>query len=254
MRKVLVGMPGYVGLTGQAAAGFYRCTPDPHLATLWMQTGSLLAHNHNLLWCGALNGWKDGKYTHFAVQHSDVEPEAGWLDLMLSEMDAGGFDVLGAVVPLKDMRGLTSTAVGRTDGNDWRVSRRLTLSEVYDLPETFTGDDVGGPLLLNTGLMVVKLGVWSPRCWFTIRDGIACDVSGKFTAVVEPEDWFFSRRLHECGVRVGCTRKVKLAHRGPLPFPNTHAWGGQLTDADNLEANRAEEMNALPDCQGLPVA
>lgn len=231
-RRVLVGMPGYTGLSGQAAAGFYRCTSDPRLARLWMQSGSLLAHNHNLLWCGALNGFAAGELTHFACQHSDVEPEAGWLDVLLAELDATGLDVLGVPVPLKDERGLTSTAVARADGDPWRVQRRLTLTEIHTLPETFTSDDVGGPLLLNTGLWVAKLGEWSQRCWFTINDGIAQDPQGVWTALVEPEDWFFSRRLHELGVKVGCTRKVKLAHRGPVPFTNARPWG-QATDLDN---------------------
>lgn len=231
-RRVLVGMPGYAGLSGQAAAAFHRCTSDPHLARLWMQSGSLLAHNHNLLWCGALNGFAAGEVTHFACQHSDVEPEAGWLDVLLAELDSTGLDVLGVPVPLKDERGLTSTAVGRADGDAWRVARRLTLTEIHTLPETFTSEDVGGPLLLNTGLWVCKLGAWSERCWFTINDAIAQDPAGVWTAMVEPEDWFFSRLLHEIGVRVGCTRKVRLAHRGHVPFTNARPWG-QATDTDN---------------------
>jgi len=221
-------------LSGSAAAGFYRCTADPRLATLWMQSGSLLAHNHNLLWCGALNGYKRGEVTHFACQHSDVEPAAGWLDTLLAELDATGLDVLGVVVPLKDERGLTSTAVARSDGDPWRVARRLSMTEVFDLPETFTSDDVGGPLLLNTGLWACRLGVWAADCWFTINDRLAIDRDGEYTAQVEPEDWFFSRRLHEQGVKVGCTRKVRLNHRGSVPFTNAAPWGRMRVDEDNV--------------------
>lgn len=240
MRKVLVGMPAHANVTPRAAAGLFRCTADPDLALTKVHTNSLLAHCTNLLWVAGLNGRRRGEFTHFALQHADVEPEPFWLDLMLAEMDAGGFDVLGGVVPLKDGRGLTSTAVGRDDGDTWRVAKRLSLAEVHALPETFTSADVGGPLLLNTGLLLVKLGDWSERCWFTIRDELAEDVDGDLVALVEPEDWGFSRQLHRLGLRVGCTRRVRLAHCGPAPFPNTHAWGSMRTDLDNERANQAE--------------
>lgn len=236
--RVLVGMPGYVTLTGAAAAGLFRCTADPDLAAVRIHNSSLLAHGFNLLWVEALNGRKRGEYTHFAMQHSDVEPEAGWLDVLLAELDRTGLDVLGVPVPLKDTRGLTSTAVGRADGDPWRPMRRLTLTEVHALPETFTSDDVGGPLLLNTGLWVCRLGGWSERVWFEINDRIAADPDGEFVALVEPEDWNFSRQLHRLGVRVGATRKVRLTHRGPVPFTNARPWGQEL-DTDCIDANAA---------------
>jgi hypothetical protein len=237
-RKVLVGMPGYSGLTAAAAAGLFRCSADPDLARVRVQTASaLLAHNCNLLWCLGLNWRRAGECTHFAMQHSDVEPEAHWLDTLLAEMDAAGLDVLGCVVPLKDERGLTSTAVDRTDGDTWRPQRRLTMAEVYALPETFTSDDVGGPLLLNTGLWVCRLNEWAEDVCFTIRDAIGEDPDGKFTPLVEPEDWHLSRQFHALGLKVGCTRKVRLAHRGPVPFPNTHAWGSMASDEDCIAAN-----------------
>ena len=44
-------------------------------------------------------------------------------------------------------------------------------------------------------------------------------------AQVEPEDWYFSRLLHELGLKVGCTRKVRLTHRGPHEFTNADVWG-----------------------------
>jgi hypothetical protein len=236
MRRVLVGMPGYQGLTPEAACGFFGCTKGGVEVRRRMQTRSaLLAHNHNLLWCEALNGRRGG-VTHFAMQHSDVEPEAGWLDTLLAELDRTGLDVVGVPVPLKDERGLTSTAVDRTDGDTWRPQRRLTMAEVYDLPETFTSDDVGGPLLLNTGLWVCRLNEWAEDVCFTIRDAIGEDPDGKFTPLVEPEDWHLSRQFHALGLKVGCTRKVRLAHRGPVPFPNTHAWGSMATDADCFAA------------------
>lgn len=231
MRRVCVGMPGYGNPTADAAAGLFRCTADPNLATLRVHNCSLLAHGHNLLWCWGLNERRAGRCTHFAMQHSDVEPEPGWLDTLLAELDRTGADVIGVPVPLKDERGLTSTAVAREDGDRWRVKRRLTLTEVHALPETFDSSHVGGPLLLNTGLWVARLGDWSERVWFTIRDEIGTDAAGEFVALVEPEDWFFSRRLHELGLGVRCTRKVRLRHRGPVGFTNARPWG-RATDTD----------------------
>lgn len=240
MRKVLVAMPGHVGPTFGAAVGLFNCTADRTLAKLRPHTSSLLANAHNVTYCEALNGWLAGEVSHFAVLHADVEPENGWLDILLAEMDAGGFDVLGGVVPLKDERGLTSLAVDRADGFPWMPAKRLSLAEVYALPDTFTSEDVGGPLLLNTGLLLVKLGPWSERCWFTINDCLAKDANGRWTAAVESEDWFYSRKAHAAGVKVGATRRVRLNHRGPVPFTNAAVWGTRATDTECIAANAAE--------------
>ena len=51
-------------------------------------------------------------------------------------------------------------------------------------------------------------------------ESIVVGPDGEYRPEVEPEDWYFSRLLNELGLKVGCTRKVRLTHRGPFAFPN----------------------------------
>lgn len=222
-------MPGYGELTAGAARGFWRSTrlPDAQVHYAYHE-GSLLAANFNALWAGALNRAHRGqRVDYFAMQHADVEPADWWLDTLIDELDARGLDVLGAVVPIKDTLGLTSLALDRPDGDTWRPLCRLTMTEVFRLPETFTSAEVGHPLLLNTGLWVCRFDpAWARQVRFTINDRIVFDrPSDCYRAQTEPEDWYFSRLCHELGLKVGATRKVKLTHRGGMTFPNSHAWG-----------------------------
>lgn len=156
---------------------------------------SLLAQCFNGLWCKALNAQAEGKQVdYFAMQHSDVEPCDGWLDLLIDEMESKDLDVLGVAIPIKDNRGITSIAIGEP-GDNWRVKCRLSLREIHSLPVTFTSDDIGGQLLLNTGLWVCRFDPkWNTQIHFEINDRIVYDSKSKcYRAQVEPEDWFFSR-------------------------------------------------------------
>lgn len=234
-RLAFLGMPGYGEMTAGAARGFWRATRRPDSRVYYQYNeGSLLAANFNTLWCGALNLCHRGvPVGYFAMQHADVEPEDWWLDTLIAEMEAKELDLLGVVVPIKDTKGVTSTALGRHDGDTWRIQCRLTMSEVFRLPETFTSDDVGHPLLLNTGLWVCRFDPgWARKVRFTINDRIAFDTKlDRYVAQTEPEDWYFSRLCHELGLRVGCTRKIKLQHRGGLSFPNNRVWGSEAFDS-----------------------
>jgi precorrin-6B methylase 2 len=87
--------------------------------------------------------------------------------------------VLGVVAPIKDQRGVTSTALAHDDGDTWRVHCRLTMQEVYRLPETFTSEDVGRPLLVNTGCgSAGSTEAWARKVHFTINDRICFDPAG----------------------------------------------------------------------------
>jgi SAM-dependent methyltransferase len=228
-RVVVLGMPGYGELTGGAARGFWRASQSPGLRVdRHYAEGSLLANNFNQLWCEALNlARSGGGCDYFAMQHADVEPQDWWLDTLIAELDATGLDVLGAVVPIKDQRGITSLALQGGEREPWSPLCRLTMSDCYRLPPTFTSDDIGRPLLLNTGLWVCRFDeAWAKKVWFEINDRIKFHgPTGRYQAVNESEDWFFSRLCHEIGLKVGATRKVALTHRGPSAFPNTQAWG-----------------------------
>jgi protein-L-isoaspartate O-methyltransferase len=241
-RTCFLAAPTYDGtLTVGAALGMFRASAGGIDVAFFPWGSSLLAMTFNVCWAGALNRAHRGLPTDlFAMQHADIEPEEFWLDKLVAEMDARDLDVLGVVAPIKSPAGLTSVAMGRKDGDPWRVHGRLTMREVWnDLPETFTSDDLGYPLLINTGLWVCRFAEdWARQVRFTINDRICFDPKKDLYFVQsESEDWYFSRLLHEMGKRVGCTRKVKLGHRGHATYSNAHAWGERAFDAEYLAAS-----------------
>lgn len=190
--------------------------------------GSLLAHVFNRTLVEA-RGWRDkGLATHYVMLHDDIGPEIPWLrklweqyqsitPVRFLDMDCRG--VLSVVSPIKSPHMLTSTAVDVPDGKFWE-HRKLSLKEVAALPVTFNASHVGGPLLVNTGLMMFDLREpWVDKLVFNIRDGIEV-VDGKPQAVVEPEDWGMSRWLNSRGIPVHATRAVELSHFGGLGWSN----------------------------------
>lgn len=254
--RVVLTMPGYGEVTSGAARGFWRATRLPEEAVYYShREGSLLAANFNAAWCDALNLAAAGSPpAYFAMQHADIEPADWWLDSLIADLENHDLDVLGVAVPIKDDRGLTSTALARPDGDTWRVLCRLTTCDVRRLPETFTSDDVGHPLLLNTGLWVCRFDLeWARQVRFTINDRIIVDRSGRYVPQCEPEDWYFSRLLHELGLRVGCTSRIKVNHRGPYRFANDRVWGESFDREYVSESPLPEstlERFVLPDITG----
>lgn len=248
-KLALLGMPAYMSVSASSARSYWMASKGQvrvdsrqcELAVDRMHTeSSLLALNCNMLWAWALNKAESTKVDYFAMLHSDVEPVDFWLDALIEELEARSLDVLSVVLPLKDQNGLTSTALDREDRNNFRPLCRLTMKELYDLPETFTSEDVsvygggragGAKLLINTGCMVCKWGDWAEQAHFTINDRIVyCAPRKMYAAEVEPEDWYFSRLLHELGLKVGATRKVRAEHRGQMCFTNSQPWGCQEFD------------------------
>lgn len=196
---------------------------------------SLLNHNFNRHWAEALNLRDDGQgATHFAMIHADVCPQEGWLDVLLGELTANDADVVSAVIPIKDDRGLTTTAV--YDGVDPWNRRRFTLKEIHRLPATFGAEDVGEALLINTGLWVCDLRKpWCDDCCFHSLERIVRK-DGRYAAEVLSEDWAFGHFLNGYGAKVLATRKVQVLHEGGHRFPNTTPWGAWETDGDYLMA------------------
>jgi hypothetical protein len=249
IRRIFLGMPGYGDLTAGAANGLYHPTCGrleiggvAYRVALdrVYKGGSLLAHNFNALWCGAINLDAQGPpVNYFAMLHSDVEPEEGWVDKLIEEMESRDLDMLGVVVPIKDLQGLTSIALQNPNGDSWRPLCRLTMKEIMQLPETFTADDTGCELLLNTGCWVCRFDAEiAKQVHFTINDAIHFDEErGIYVAEVEPEDWHFSRRMNELGLKLGATRKVRITHAGSMRFGNQKGWGHQDFDADYVSAS-----------------
>lgn len=203
---------------------------------------SILTKNFNVLWAAALNLWERGEITHLVMLHSDAVPAPGFLNTLHEELYASGADLLSAVMAIKDMRGLSSTAISDPLTN-WEPAARLTMTEIMQLPETFKIEDCGFPervLLANTGCWIANLN--SPVFHKTNQDGtLAAHFSvrdriprrnGIWTIDCESEDWFFSRKIFENGGKVAVTRKIPILHQGGSAWPNNVAWGSSQHDTE----------------------
>lgn len=192
---------------------------------------SLLNHNFDRLWAAALNARDSDRATHFAMIHDDVWPDGVWLAELLELLTERDADIVSSVIALKDERGLTSTAV--CYGDIW-TRRRITVKEALELPETFGGEDVGGQLLLNTGLWMCDLRKpWCDKINFGSLERI-CVHDGKRVAEVVSEDWLFSYRLHEMlgNPRLYATRKIGVKHAGQQVLVPSDEAGLWETDSD----------------------
>lgn len=234
-RNIILGMPvGYGKQSPRAGRALWRACADMDRVQVEQEYGSLLAHNFNKLWCVALNRAHSGEpVEYFAMLHDDIGLADCWLDLLIEELEANQFDILGVVSPIKDTRGLTSLALHR-EGDNWHPECRLSMRDIFELPATFTSDDLGKPLLLNTGCWVCKFNLeWARKIWFTVNDRIGFNTAtNQYEALNESEDWFFSRLAHEMQLKIGATRKLGLAHDGAMTFVNTRPWGNNPFDVE----------------------
>jgi hypothetical protein len=229
-RKVFLAFPCYGLAHFEAVEACYRaCAQTP--VALYRSQDSRLPHNFNKLWCAALNSRKQHGWTHFAMLHSDVAPEAGWLDALIDEQERLGVEVMATVIPIKDRRGLTSTGVWNKETGQ---VRRLTMAEVMQLPETFTASEVADllqsgvdmPLLVNSGCFVCAFTTrWPERVVWRFMDEIVHHGDQRFEARTMSEDWDMSRQMAQLGVKVAVTRKVLLVHYGSEGWCNQGAWG-----------------------------
>lgn len=243
-RNIVLGMPGYGRMTAAAGAAFYCASADMTNVLRIYQNGSLLASNFNQLWCAALNLCHQGKrIDYFAMLHDDVGPldygpDRYWLDMLIDELESKQLDVLSVVVPIKDSRGMTSMALQHPDDN-WMPYARLSMHDVYELPETFTAEDVGRPLLLNTGCWVAKFNPeWAEQVHFSIEDRIVFNrAANRYQAQTVPEDWHFSMQLNSLGLKIGATRKIPVNHRGETDFTNTKSWGSHVYDSEAVKCS-----------------
>lgn len=239
---VFLGMPNYDGNVNMFAAMSFATGASKGKCKVFrsQSKSSLLPDAFNSLWVDCLNQRGKHGFTHFAMLHSDIAPEDGWVDTLVSELERTGADLISAVSPIKDTRGVTSTAID--DQRDpWTVLRRLTLKEVYNLPETFGAAEagwIGHRLLVNTGCWVCRLDrPWVEQCdtvFFEIKTRIIRE-NGGFTRQVIPEDWAFSRAVQDAGGRVLATRLVRLHHYGFHAYSNASPWGHWNEDEKRAE-------------------
>lgn len=201
-----------------------------------MPTGSLLALSHNLGWFWAVNNRERFGFTHLLMMHSDVEPiGTDWFDRLAAQMEVSGAEAISAIIPIKDHRGLTSTAL---DTNPWRPYR-ITQKQAQELPLTWTC----GNLLINTGLLLVDLSKpWVEKICFTINDRVTRDdATGEFIPEVQSEDWDFSRQLWRMGVPYFATRAVRVLHHGWQNWDSEATWG-RAVDTDVAETMPLREV------------
>lgn len=224
---LFLGLPSYGGRDNTLPIIAACLNPHPFEKIIpYEHRSSLLAHTFNHLWAQALMARTTHGVTHFLMLHNDVIPlDPKWVSILYHEMQRVGGSVISAVSPIKDSRGLTSTALETY--SVW-APRRLTMKEIVKMPETFTSED----LLVNTGMLLVDIrGEWVKDVFFTIRDGMMRNEEAtNFIPTVEPEDWAFSRQVKKLGVKVYATTKVKLLHQGSFRYPNFGAWGSWDTD------------------------
>lgn len=251
---VFLGMPSYDGKCSFGAAEGYFIKPTLGKLDLVRahDSSSFLTKSFNTFWTAALNARCRG-VTHFAMIHADIIPhQFGWLDILYSELVERDADVVSVVSPIKSQHGWTSTAIGdiglgQTDS--WNC-RRLTLHEVYKLPETFDAADVQsqfgyeGGLLLNTGLWICRLDrPWCDNIFFDVFNRMIRNPDGSYHRHALSEDWLFSAVLNLHGAKICATRKVTLTHDGCAGFTSDHAWGTEQTDqvfVDSISATRGQ--------------
>lgn len=232
MATIFVGIPTYksdmnVGLLFPLLQGSKK-----HKLEFANSDTSATCFSFNKLWIDALDLWEQGKISHFLMVHSDIVPESYFVDKMMAILERSGADVLSAIVPIKNNAGLTSTAMEEAWGDEdprWRV-RRVTMHEAHALPKTWTHDLV----LLNTGLMLVKMGDWCKEIHFHFDDAII-QYRGRRHPVCFPEDWNFSRDAKKLGAKLYATREVCVTHMGDTGYVNYQPWGTLKMDFKSPE-------------------
>lgn len=231
--QVLLGFPGGNMHYG-AHKGLTHATLGAHDVT--EEQSGMGWDDMNRLWCYALNQAHRGKYTHFAMLHSDILPSPGWIDLLIDELDERDGDLISAIAALKDENGLTSCGIGNSD-DPWNAHRRFTMTELMEMPETFDVSQTPHPdkyLLHNTGCWVADLR--KPLWRTTDAHGrLVADFSFPIQGRMQPdgyivheresEDWHFSRMIAGLGAKTLATRRVSTIHFGQKGFRNDHKWG-----------------------------
>lgn len=236
---VLMCMPHYSAVSFGAAQAFWHPTAaGSNTRVVHAEySSSVSPSNFNHALAAALNMRRTAGVSHLAFLHADICPAVGWLDVLLEELERTGADTISAVAPFKSESGLTSIGVST---GDVFCPRRLTLKEVFQLPETFAAEDVervlgfDGPLLPNTGCFLMNLRrPWvdavtaaGELAWrFEFKHTVSRGSDGQFYAMGQDESFLLGEHMATVGAVAVATRKVALVHEGGGRWPNTRAWG-----------------------------
>ena len=233
--------------------------------TVSVFTSSALCLGFNNLWCQALCSRLSHNIELSVMFHADIVPSAYCIDTMLDVMEETGASVVSVASPIKDDRGIFSTAID--DPNDpWAPLFRVTAAQLAELPDVFTAADLGHPdkaLLVNTGCWLAKITEpWARQfalerdstgqSGFNTLDCIEEDENGRLFPRFQPEDWRFSRWLHRHKIPYVCTKRVVLTHVGSYRFRNDQVWG---QERDHLSKETpAKALGELADELGSRVS
>lgn len=287
---VYIACPTYDGNLRQETATriMKQATVLPNIIKI--HGSSALTMNCNQMWAEALDmrdKFKkdavertdlpdDKKYNlkWFAMCHADIVPEEMWVDKLIKIADERGLDMLSAVVPIKDTKGISSTAI-EVEGIDHFPFMRISQAQIWDknFPVTFTKEEIvnvltGGELgdktnligkhlqtpslaeydiddinlLLNTGCMIIRLDKdFSDKVVFHILNGINITPEGKRVTFFYPEDWFLSRLVAKEGGRIAGTKAIQVRHYGVSEYNNYETWGDPI-DRHCPDAKRHEQF------------
>jgi len=235
VKTVLVAQPAagsvFVKRSYDAALKAIAADDRDHMGVPIRPEHSILTKNFNDCVAGCLNGG----YDYFAMLHADVSAADGWLTALLREMNTAGVDVIHAPVCICDGGGLTSTAVACDEG-DWDLPRRISTTELKQLPATFTVEDVRRELepdarwlLPNTGCMVIRTRVLYDFPGFEIKDRLYRNHAGEWGADFLPEDWNFGIWCGRNDIAVAGSTIVETNHHKRVPVSSGIAYG-QSTD------------------------
>jgi hypothetical protein len=239
--KIAISIPTYNGQVNIDLVDIFRRAhkrDDIKSAIIPLPSSSIPDRNFNMHWCEALGARDRGDATHWLKYDPDISVNVEFfIDEMVSVMESRRADIVSAITPIKDptFNGLTSLAIDNETGAGWGIERRLTMDEVFDLPETF-GNEIcpGRRLLVNNSLLLVDLrGDWcdNPEVkWHTENSiGRIIDTEGKIKRKVMcvPQDWYFSRVAQDAGASIVATRRISLEHYSttPLGFTSSRPWG-----------------------------
>jgi hypothetical protein len=258
MANVLLGCPLYDDRLGSGPSkAFWREASQKHQIAETLPTGSVIDSNCTKIWCDALNNRDQVLY--MAILHSDVTPEAWWVDKLIEQAELHGADFVSALVPVKNLRGVYSTAISMPDGK--HHFRRLTRKQAQhpDFPTTFGVEEAtdalerlpeplrvsnvprGGFLFANTACMVCRVDrPWAEKVLFCNEVTLERRNDGFMYPYNISEDWYFTRAVAQHGGRVMATRAVAVGHAGSMEYTSDGDWG-QDQDDESVQWWQAKE-------------
>jgi hypothetical protein len=164
---------------------------------------------------------------YFAMLHGDVEANAGWIAILIDDMNEIGADIIHAPCAIKDQRGLTSTARTDISTTGYKI-RKFSIADFHHLPQVFTSENIDSPILLpNTGCFVMRCTPWFNEKWTGFRtiDSLiqAGETEGgqsrQWRGHVISEDWMLGLDAYHAGVKVACSKNVRTVHYDLLETP-----------------------------------